>query len=84
MDPPKRRYRVKGELVEEVFIYQYERDIVRPLQAQKGDLLKPFESAEEMQTIQQRLVTELALLGDSVKAIRDPDTYLVEFGPVQK
>lgn len=55
-----------------------------PMKSTPGDLLKPFESAEEMQTIQRTLATELSLLDDSVKAIRNPDTYPVEFGPVQK
>ena len=59
----------------------YEKDVVRPLHAQTDDLLRPFESAEEMQTIQQRLATELALLNDSVKAIRNPGTYPIEFRP---
>lgn len=57
----------------------YERDIVRPLQSQTDDLLKPFELAEDMPTIQQRLAGELSLLDDSNKAIRNPGTYPVEF-----
>ncbi|OHB76686.1 MAG: nicotinate phosphoribosyltransferase [Planctomycetes bacterium RBG_16_55_9] len=60
---------------------RYERDIVQPLQAQTDDLLKPFEAAEEMPTIQRRLAGELSLLDDSVKAIRNPGTYPVEFRP---
>ncbi len=50
------------------------------------DLLKPFvigtpfgESVEPIQTIQKRLATELSLLDDSIKAIRNPEKYLVEF-----
>lgn len=50
------------------------------------DLLKPFESVvlgtpygEQMQTIQKRLATELSLLDDSIKAIRNPEKYHVEF-----
>ncbi len=50
------------------------------------DLLKPFESissrpqaVEQIQTIQKRLATELSLLDDSVKAIRNPEKYHVEF-----
>jgi nicotinate phosphoribosyltransferase len=56
----------------------YRRDIVSPLKSQMDDLLKPFESAEQMQTIQQRLAAELSLLDDSVKAIRSPKQYPVE------
>lgn len=59
---------------------RYKRDIVQPLQIQTKDLLKPFESADDMQTIQRRLLGELSLLEDSVKAIRNPATYPVEFG----
>ena len=42
-------------------------------------LIKPFETAEDMQTIQHRLLGELSLLEDPVKAIRNPATYPVEF-----
>jgi len=51
-----------------------------------GDLLKTFESisgrlqaVEQIQTIQKRLATELSLLDDSIKAIRNPEKYHVEF-----
>jgi nicotinate phosphoribosyltransferase len=67
--------RVKGKY--------YERDIISPLQpppaTSGGDLLKPFESVEQIQTIQKRLATELSLLDDSIKAIRNPEKYHVEF-----
>ena len=50
------------------------------------DLLKPLESVvlgtpygEQIQTIQKRLATELSLLDDSIKAIRNPEKYHVEF-----
>ncbi|MHC4328369.1 MAG: nicotinate phosphoribosyltransferase [Planctomycetota bacterium] len=55
----------------------YQRDIVSPLQSDADDLLKPFESAEQMETIQQRLAKELSLLDDSIKAIRNPRAYPV-------
>jgi len=57
----------------------YEKDIVSALHSDPQDLLKPFESAEDMQTIQKRLATELSLLDDSVKAIRNPKKYSVKF-----
>ncbi len=68
----------------------YERDNISPLQpppATSGDdLLKTFESissrlqaVEQIQTIQKRLATELSLLDDSIKAIRNPEKYHVEF-----
>ncbi len=57
----------------------YKQDIVSPWQAGPSDLLKPFDSAEPMSTIQQRLAAELALLDDSVKAIRNPQQYPVDF-----
>jgi nicotinate phosphoribosyltransferase len=57
----------------------YRKDIVSLLQVQPNDLLKPFESAEPMPAIQQRLAAELALLEDPVKAIRNPQRYPVDF-----
>ncbi len=56
-----------------------ERDIISPLKSETDDLLKPFESAEKMRTIQQRLTIELSALDDSIKATRDPGKYPVEF-----
>ena len=57
----------------------YQKDVISPLKSQSEDLLKPFESAEKIQTIQQRLSAELSALDDSIKAIRNPAKYLVEF-----
>jgi nicotinate phosphoribosyltransferase len=57
----------------------YKKDTVSQFQKNPNDLLKPFESAEKMQTIQQRLAAELSSLDDSIRQIRDPDKYLVEF-----
>ena len=57
----------------------YQKDVISPLKSQSEDLLKAFESAEKMQTIQQRLAAELSHLDDSIKAIREPARYLVEF-----
>jgi len=57
----------------------YVRDIVSPLESGTDDLLQAFTSSEKMPAIQQRLADELAALDDSVKAIRNPDTYKVEF-----
>ena len=57
----------------------YEKDIVSALHSDPQDLLKPFESAEDMQTIQKRLATELSFLDDSIKKIRNPKKYRVEF-----
>jgi hypothetical protein len=42
-------------------------------------LLRPFESVEQMQMIQQRLRSQLSMLDDSIKAIRNPQVYPVEF-----
>jgi nicotinate phosphoribosyltransferase len=58
---------------------RYKKDVVRPFQAQPNDLLRAFDSTEPMPAIQQRLAAELALLDDSVKAIRNPQSYPVEF-----
>lgn len=57
----------------------YEMDFVAPFKSQPDDLLKPFESAEQMQAIKKRLASELCLLDDSIKAIRAPKRYPVEF-----
>lgn len=57
----------------------YKRDVVSRLQPKADDLLTPFRSAEQIQTIQQRLTSELSLLDDSIKAIRSPEKYQVEF-----
>jgi nicotinate phosphoribosyltransferase len=57
----------------------YQKDIVSPLKAGPKDLLQPFESAEQIRTKQERLITELSLLDNSVKTIRNPREYPVEF-----
>ncbi len=57
----------------------YEKDIVQPLDPNAADLLIPFQSAEPMPAIQQRLAGELAHLPDSTRALRDPGAYRVEF-----
>lgn len=63
--------RVKGKF--------YEKDIVSPFKSRPDDLLRPFESVERVQTIRERLATELSCLHDSIKAVRDPRMYPVEF-----
>ena len=63
--------RIKGE--------RYERDIISQLKSETDDLLKPFESAEKMPTIQSRLTIELSALDDSIKATSSPGKYPVEF-----
>ncbi len=57
----------------------YKKDIVSRMKANTDDLLKPFESVEKMQTIQNRLTVELSALDDSIKQIRNPGKYIVEF-----
>ncbi len=57
----------------------YEKDIVSSLDSGTDDLLRQFESSEDMPTIQRRLAAELAALDDSIKAIRDPGSYSVDF-----
>jgi nicotinate phosphoribosyltransferase len=57
----------------------YEKDIVIPFEPRTDDLLKPFESAEPMPVIQERLRGELAALPDPVKRITEPAEYPVEF-----
>jgi nicotinate phosphoribosyltransferase len=57
----------------------YKKDIVTAFDQSGDDLLQPFRSDEEMLTIQNRLKRELASLDDSVKRIRNPQIYPVEF-----
>jgi nicotinate phosphoribosyltransferase len=57
----------------------FEKDIVTPYQPRPEDLLKSFEAAEEMETIQERLADQLASLPDSIKVIKNPQAYHVEF-----
>jgi len=57
----------------------YTKDIISPFTARGDDLLKPFETAEDMATIKNRLREELSRLPESVKAIRNPAEYPVIF-----
>ena len=57
----------------------YQKDIVSTFQSNPQDLLKPFESTEQIETIQLRLANELSCLSDSIKGIRNPQMYPVEF-----
>jgi len=57
----------------------FEKDIVLPRGETADDLLQPFHSPEPMPTIQQRLTAQLSALPATVKAIRDPEPYPVEF-----
>ena len=76
---PGKETRPGRKMITRVTDRYYQKDIVSALHAQPDDLLKPYESAEPMPTIQQRLTAELARLDDSVKAIRNPKRYPVEF-----
>lgn len=58
---------------------QYQKDIVTPINQSGDDLLKPFRGAEDMHIIQTRLADELSHLDNSVKRIRRPQKYPVEF-----
>jgi nicotinate phosphoribosyltransferase len=57
----------------------YEKDIVQPLNPNTADLLTPFTAAEPLETIQARLKQQLSRLPESVKTIRNPGAYPVEF-----
>jgi len=63
----------------EISNLKFEMDIVQPFDLRADDLLKPFELAEPMATIQQRLQHQIAALPDGVKTIREPAPYRVEF-----
>jgi nicotinate phosphoribosyltransferase len=57
----------------------YEKDTVRSLDPEGPDLLQPFESAEPMPIIQDRLRRGLSALPPFVTSIRNPAAYPVEF-----
>lgn len=57
----------------------YKKDIVCGLESRPAGLLKPFELPEDIETIKTRLEAELSCLDDSIKAIRKPAKYPVEF-----
>jgi hypothetical protein len=57
----------------------YKKDVISTFNPESEDLLKPFESAEQTPKIQQRLDNELSLLNESIKTIRNPEQYTVEF-----
>ncbi len=57
----------------------YRRDIVQPFDPHVADLLQPFEAVETMEIVQRRLSRELSALPESVKSIRNPSVYPVEF-----
>jgi len=57
----------------------YEKDVISTFNSESDDLLKPFESAEQIPKIQRRLSNELLLLKESIKTIRNPEQYTVEF-----
>jgi len=75
---PEKQVRPGRKTVTRVKGKYYEKDVVSQFQGNADDLLRPFPSAEPMQTIQQRLAAELSCLDDSVKAIRNPAKYPVE------
>lgn len=78
---PGKETRPGRKMVARICNKYYRKDVVSTLQEENrtDDLLKPFKSAEQTPTIQQRLSAELALLDDSVKAIRTPIKYPIEF-----
>jgi nicotinate phosphoribosyltransferase len=57
----------------------YVKDTVVPFSSGADDLVQPFEDVEPMEAIGQRLACELANLPEPVKAIKNPQPYVVEF-----
>jgi len=57
----------------------YTKDTIVPYRQGPGDLLVPFKSPEPIETIQKRLSRQMNNLHDSVKAIKNPQSYNVEF-----
>jgi nicotinate phosphoribosyltransferase len=80
---PGKKTRPGRKTITRIKNLHYERDIVSPLNSGTDDLLRRFTSAEDVPTIRQRLTSELAALDDSIKAIRDPGRYAVEFAGIR-
>ncbi|MHC4168532.1 MAG: nicotinate phosphoribosyltransferase [Planctomycetota bacterium] len=80
---PGKKTRPGRKTITRIKNLHYERDIVSPLKSGTDDLLRRFTSAEDVPTIRQRLTSELAALDDSIKAIRDPGRYAVEFAGIR-
>jgi nicotinate phosphoribosyltransferase len=76
---PDKQVRPGRKSVSRVRDKLYKKDIVSQLRADSDDLLKNFKSADPMQKIQRRLAAELSHLDDSIKSIRNPAKYPVEF-----
>jgi len=57
----------------------YEKDTIIPFESRPDDRLQPFQSAEPMPVIQDRLKKELSALPDLVKRITEPAAYPVNF-----
>jgi len=76
---PDKRSRPGRKTIIRVKDKYYKRDIVSALQSNSQDLLRPFESAEQIQMVKERLAAELSCLNDLIKTIRNPAEYCVEF-----
>jgi len=63
----------------EVSDSRFQMDVVQPLDPRGDDLLQYFQMTEPMAVVQDRLASELKALPGSVKRIRDPGPYPVEF-----
>jgi nicotinate phosphoribosyltransferase len=57
----------------------YEKDTLIPFETRPDDLLQPFQSAEPMPVIQERLKRQLLSLPESIQTIRNPEQYPVTF-----
>ena len=57
----------------------YKKDVVSPLRRADDDLLKPFAEPDDINTIKNRLTSELSNLPPAVKKIENPSRYPVEF-----
>ena len=55
------------------------KDIVSPFDPAKENLLTEFQSPEDLPIVQQRLKSQLSCLDDSIKQIRNPVAYPVDF-----
>lgn len=58
---------------------QFEKDTVCPLDPSADDMLRSFQSIEPIETVQERMRSQIAAMPEQVKAIRKPASYPVEF-----
>ncbi len=76
---PEKKSRPGRKSIKRIGDKYFEKDIVSRHESKKDDLLKPFESAEDMETIQKRLREQLSRLSTDIKSFKNPAKYRIDF-----